>query len=590
VTHNGHTPALDVHDLRVETTAGAVIVDGVSFSVDTGHVLALVGESGCGKTSTSLALLGYARPGTRIAGGSVALDGADVLGRSPAELRRLRGGSICYVPQDPVASLNPRHRIWRQVAEPLILHGRERSEAQAAVGELFERVNLPTDRAFLRRYPFELSGGQQQRLAIAMALISKPRVVVLDEPTTGLDVTTQARVLELLRELAHETKAGFVYVTHDLAVVNELADRVVVMYAGTDVETGPRERLFTGPRHPYTAMLLSSVPRVAHAQQLTGIAGTAPGPGEPRDGCPFAPRCPMVQPACRAEPPPAVMIDPEHRVRCWRAAEVVLPAAVPKAAAGALGGEPLLSVSNLTASYGRRSREHTVLHDVSFSIRAGECFALVGESGSGKSTIGRCIAGLHPHQGEVALEGTALPPSVARRTNDQRRLIQIIFQNPDRSLNPRETVQRAIWRPLHVFDGLSPKAARARTEELLERVRLRSSLRERYPSELSGGERQRVAIARALAARPRMLICDEITSSLDVSIQAAIMSLLEELRADGLALLFITHNLALVRSVATSALVLEHGYVRELGGADDVIDRAVHPYTRALLAAAPDLV
>jgi peptide/nickel transport system ATP-binding protein len=583
-------PALAVRELRVETTAGAVIVDGVSFSVDTGQVLALVGESGCGKTSTSLALLGYARPGTRIASGSVLLDGSDVLDLSATELRRLRGASICYVPQDPVASLNPRHRILRQVAEPLILHGCDRSKAEAAVSELFARVNLPTDRAFLRRYPFELSGGQQQRLAIAMALISKPKIVVLDEPTTGLDVTTQARVLTLLTELARETKAGFVYVTHDLAVVNELADRVVVMYAGNDVESGPRERLFTAPHHPYTAMLLASVPRITDARQLVGIAGTAPGPDEKANGCAFAPRCPIVQPRCRIDSPPAVQIEPEHRARCWHARDVALAPGAPRAEIGPLASDALLTVSNLSASYGKGSRKNTVLHDVSFSISAGECFALVGESGSGKSTIGRCIAGLHPHQGEITLGGTALPPLVAQRTDDQRRLIQIIFQNPDRSLNPRETVQRAIWRPLHVFDGLSPKAARARTDELLERVRLRSALRGRYPSELSGGERQRVAIARALAARPRMLICDEITSSLDVSIQAAIMSLLEELRADGLALLFITHNLALVRSVATSALVLEHGHVRELGVADDVIDRATHPYTQALLAAAPDLV
>jgi peptide/nickel transport system ATP-binding protein len=582
-------PALAVRDLRVETSEGAVIVDDVSFSVDIGEVVALVGESGCGKTSTSLALLGYARPGTRIAAGSVLLDGSDVLRLSSSALRQVRGRSICYVPQDPVASLNPRHRVWRQVAEPLILHGTERAKAQEAVRELFARVNLPSDRAFLRRYPFELSGGQQQRLAIAMALISRPKVVVLDEPTTGLDVTTQARVLELLTELAHETNAGFVYVTHDLAVVNELANRVVVMYAGTDVEVGPRERLFVDPHHPYTAMLLSSVPRITQAQQLVGIAGTAPGPGEKRTGCTFAPRCPIVRARCRAEAPPAVVIDPDHRARCWHASEVSLPATVRREVAGTLGEDALLSVSSLTASYGKGHRKNTVLHDVSFAIRPGECFALVGESGSGKSTIGRCIAGLHGYGGQITLDRSPLPPLVAARSKDQRRLIQIIFQNPDRSLNPRETVQRAIWRPLHVFDGLSPKAARGRTDELLERVRLRSALRTRYPSELSGGERQRVAIARALAARPRLLICDEITSSLDVSIQAAIMELLDELRLDGLALLFITHNLALVRSVATSALVLEHGHVRELGDAGHVIDHAEHPYTQALLAAAPDL-
>jgi peptide/nickel transport system ATP-binding protein len=581
---------LDVRGVRIETAAGAEIVGGISFKLHRGEVLALVGESGCGKTSTALALLAHARRGTRIAGGEVVLDGVDLLHSDRRLLRRLRGAAISYVPQDPVSGLNPRRLVGDQVAEPLVVHGADRERAQRTVSDLFAKVNLPNDRAFLRRYPFELSGGQQQRVAIAAALAAEPSVVVLDEPTTGLDVTTQAGILRLLGELARTTRAGFVYVTHDLAVVNHIADRVLVMYAGASVETGPCEVLFGHPAHPYTTALLDSAPNLATARQLVGIAGTAPAPGERPPGCSFAPRCPIAFERCHSEPPPPLAVGDDHLACCWRAGELARTEAVIKLRGHARDPHALLSIEDLEASYGSGGRRTAVLHGISLEISPGECLALVGESGSGKSTLGRCIAGLHrPDRGVISLAEAPLAGLASQRTNAQRREIQIIFQNPDRSLNPRETVGKAIWRPLWVFERLSRRDARPRIAELLERVRLRPGMMASFPAELSGGERQRVAIARALAAKPRLLICDEITSSLDVSIQAAIVSLLDELRADDLALLFITHNLALVRSVATKTLVLERGHVRDRGDTDEVIDAASHPYTRALIAAAPDL-
>jgi peptide/nickel transport system ATP-binding protein len=578
---------LSVEGLRIETDDGVEILDEVSFSVDAGEVIALVGESGCGKTSAALALLGHARAGTRIARGAVLLAGQDVLRLRQAGLRRLRGARISYVAQDPTASLNPRHRVGSQIAETLTVHGRSRGEAAGVVRELARRVHLPEDESFLRRYPFELSGGQQQRVAIAMALAGKPLVVVLDEPTTGLDVTTQARVLDLLRELSGETRIAFVYVTHDLAVVDGLADRVAVMYAGRIVETGPRERVFRRPAHPYTSLLLASVPRLSVRQALTGIAGTAPPPGARPDGCFFAPRCPLADERTRAEFPPAVEIEPGHAVRCWHAAEVIQhPPVELRSVVSTPAADGLLRVTDLRASYGK----NTVLHGVSLGIAHGGCLALVGESGSGKTTLGRCVAGLHrPDAGEIALNGVPLAAHAGERARAERQAVQIVFQNPDRSLNPSQTVAQAIARPLRLFGLARRGAERTQIIELLERVRLPQRVLDRYPRELSGGEKQRVAIARALAAQPQLLVCDEITSALDVSIQAAIVSLLEELRLDGLALLFITHNLALVNSIADRVLVLESGEVREEGGIAAVIEHPTDAYTKALLAAAPEL-
>jgi peptide/nickel transport system ATP-binding protein len=586
--------ALVVNALRVESTTGKDIVDGVSFTVESGQILAVVGESGCGKTTTALALLGHAQPGTRIAGGSVVLGGRDVLRLRPAELRQVRGAKISYVAQDPTASLSPRKRIGDQVAEALLVHGYARAKAMSRVRELLERVQLSADDRFSGRYPFELSGGQQQRVAIAMALACSPQVVVLDEPTTGLDVTTQARVLDLVRELCRDTRAAFVYITHDLAVVDALADRVLIMYAGRVVESGDRGGVFREPAHPYTTLLLGSVPRLAARSSLVGISGAAPPPGARPNGCFFAPRCPLAVVRCGIEFPPVTEVRAGHAVRCWRASE--LP---PKRGTAVVDTGPpstlldtdgLLVVSELVASYGRMARKHAVVHGVSFSLAAGESLALVGQSGSGKTTLGRCVAGLHPpDSGTVLLAGKTLAALARDRTRDERQAIQIVFQNPERSLNPSLTVETIIGRPLQLFKREDGATRRRHVVELLERVRLPASARHRFPRELSGGEKQRVAIARALAAEPTILISDEITSALDVSIQAAIVALLGELRHDGLGVLFITHNLALVNSIADRVVVLEAGEIREQGNTATVITNPTDAYTRALVASAPDI-
>lgn len=589
----GRARILGIDGLRIERGDGVDIVDEVSLDVSAGEILAIVGESGCGKTSTALALLGHARSGTRIVEGRVVLDGQDILALDARTLRGIRGARISYVPQDPGANLSPRHRIGEQIAEAMLVHHIPSASMSDRVRELLVGVGLPGDQSFQRRYPFELSGGQQQRVAIAMAIACLPRVVVLDEPTTGLDVTTQARILDLLTDIAAGSDIAYVYVTHDLAVVSRIATHVAVMYAGRVVERGPRQAVLQAPLHPYTAMLIGSMPRLHRDVELTGIAGTTPVPGQRPPGCFFAPRCPLADDHCRAEFPPSVEVAAGQWVRCWHPADR-RPGAAPLSKRGGARATtppvPLLEVAGLVAGYGKGRARHRVIDGIGFSLGAGECLALVGESGSGKSTIGRCLAGLHaPDAGTLAWRGNSLAPRAADRRAEELKAMQIVFQNPERSLNPNETVAEAIIRPLRHFGLAASADARRAAAQELDRVQLPAAILDYYPRELSGGQKQRVAIARAMAAQPSLLICDEITSALDVSTQAAVVSLLNQLRQDGLALLFITHNLALVRAIADNVLVLRSGTVREFGATVQVIDSPENEYTRGLLAAAPDL-
>ena len=585
------TPLLTADGLSVRLTTGPAIVDDVSLRLHAGEILALVGESGSGKTTTALALLGATPPAAYLAAGSVAVAGESLLGRTERDLRRLRGRLVSYVAQEPGSALNPALRIGRQIAEIVAVHAPHLDRA-AVVARALERVGLPSDRAFQRRYPHQLSGGQQQRVCIAQALVLEPPFLVLDEPTTGLDVVTQAGLLDEIRRLRDSTGVGIVYVTHDLAAVASLADRLAVMYAGRIVEEGPTAAVLAAPAHPYTAGLVASVPDPAAPRKLIGIPGVAAGVAERPSGCAFTPRCPQQVAACHTEVPLRRQVQPGHAVRCgeWTrtpliaAAPLLTPPPTPSTVA-------LLRVEGLRAVHRTRRGLVEAVRDVSFTVALGECLALVGPSGSGKTTIARCLAGLHhPCAGVIRWQDEALAATARQRTQEQRGRIQLVFQNPSDSLNPRQPVGAAIARPARLLHGETKTAAGAHVAQLLERVRLPAAIADRYAGELSGGEQQRVALARALAARPQLLICDEITSALDVSVQAAVLDLLAELRADlGLAILFISHDLGVVAHVADRVVVLHDGAVTEAGPVRDVLDRPRTPDAQRLVAAAPRL-
>jgi peptide/nickel transport system ATP-binding protein len=586
--------AVAVQDLQVAIeSTGTPVISEVSFEIAPGEIFGVVGESGSGKTTVGLAMLGHARRGLRIACGTVQLGDRDILTLDEEELRRLRGSLISYVPQDPASSLNPALRIGTQLREIIEAHGNQSGSAVSErVAEMMREVALPDDPAFLKRYPHEISGGQQQRVGLAMAFANRPRLIVLDEPTTGLDVTTQAHVLATVRELATLHDVAALYVSHDLAVVATLAERVAVMYAGRVVEIGGAEELFKSAGHPYTRRLVGAIPRLTGGRSLVGIPGHAVSPGRRPPGCSFAPRCTLRIDQCEEAMPPLLPVGPGHAVRCIRA-ELVLsetqsrvgdPIDMPGADEAE---QPALRLENVAAWYGKNE----VLHSVSLSLASHECLALVGESGSGKTTVARAVAGLHRNwTGTIALGGAGLPRAARQRSSEARRRIAYIFQNPYGSLNPRQTIGQIIGQPLRVFGIASGREADQRIAGMLERVSLTAAYTRRYPDQLSGGERQRVAIARALVCDPSVLICDEVTSALDVSVQAAIVELLGNLQRDlGLSMLFITHNLPLVRSIAQRVAVLSQGDIVELGDTGQVLTDPQQPYTRQLLSDTPSL-
>jgi peptide/nickel transport system ATP-binding protein len=582
---------VEVRDLRVELGSGHDVVDGISFSIEAGEVVGLVGESGSGKTTIGTALLGHARRGARIVRGEIVIDGTNILTLQADRLRRIRGKLVAYIPQDPTASLNPALRIGKQLSEMLDIHAPDwpAEKRLERIHDVLGEVKLSQVASFLRRYPHQLSGGQQQRIAIAMAFILQPKVIVLDEPTTGLDVTTQAHVLETVRDLCRAHGVAGLYVTHDLAVVANLAHRVLVAYAGRLVELGSREDVFERPVHPYTRRLLATIPIVSERRALDPIPGQAPAPGARPTGCFFAPRCPEVLPVCTTDEPPPIDVGPGHSARCVRALELLaapLSSGV-TARRQANGGIDILTVRDLDTFYGSRQ----ILFKVSMALRPHECLALVGESGSGKTTLARSIIGLATNwHGEISYSGRPLATKARSRPAAVRRELQYIFQSPYTSLNPRRSVGESIATPLQHFFGLKGRKARERVEWALESVSLPGRYASRYPDQLSGGERQRVAIARALVCEPKILICDEITSALDVSVQASIVRLLEKLQEEhGLALLFVTHNLALVRSIADRVIVMNQGRIVEAGECDEVLDSPQDNYTKALLADTPTL-
>ncbi len=585
------TTGIAVEDLRIGLTGrpDVDVVDDIDLVLEPGEVVGLVGESGSGKTTVGTSLLGYTRAGALIERGKVLFEDRDVLALPWQQVRQIRGEEIAYVPQDPAAALNPSIRIGKQIVELMELRGIGTSESRLAGARAgLEEVGLPSDDEFLRRYSHQLSGGQVQRVALAMAFLPKPKVLVLDEPTTGLDVTTQGMVLRTMAALCRSYGVAALYVTHDLAVIANIADRVAVMYAGQIAELGPREEIFAHPSHPYTRALLDSIPHLSQARALSGIPGRTPAPGARPGGCRFHDRCSFAEDRCATTVPELRTVSEQHEVRCLRVGEIgswdISRGTVPDADPDKQR-EVILEIADLEVFYGSKR----VVHGVTLDVARAETVALVGESGSGKTTISRCVGGLHREwTGSIAFEGHELGKGSRKRSATERKRVQYIFQNPYLSLNPRLTIEQIVKRPMELFGIASGKQATERVVDLLEQVALGPAVLRYQASRLSGGERQRVAIARALAAEPDLLICDEITSALDVSVQGSIVALLEELRLQrGISMLFVTHNLALVRSIAARVQILNQGRLVESGSVVEVMDSPREDYTKRLLSNSP---
>ena len=514
---------VSVEGLQVCGPAGP-IVDEVAFEVARGEVLALIGESGSGKTTIALALMGYVRGGCRISAGSIGVAGRDITGSSERQLQGLRGTKIAYIAQSAAAAFNPSLTLMDQVVEPALAHGlMNRGAAEAKAQQLFRSLGLPSPETIGRRYPHQVSGGQLQRLMAAMALITDPELVILDEPTTALDVTTQIEALRVFKRVVRELGVTAVYVSHDLAVVAQMADRIVVLKDGRVREEGPAEQVLQAPKDAYTLSLVAA----ARARQA-----------------------------------------PERR--------------------GGSESEPILELRGLSARYGRGPE---VLRHVDLALPRGGALGVIGESGSGKSTLARVIAGLLPaSSGEVLLAGQPLAPALGQRTREQLRRIQIVFQNADTALNPAHTVGRLLARPVTLYEGLGGAALDRRVEELLDLIRLPVSMAGRRCGELSGGQKQRINLARALAARPEVILCDEVTSALDTVVAAAMLKFLAELRRElGLSMIFISHDMSAVQEVCDEVAVFYGGEVLDRAPAIELGAHARHPYTQLLLASTPQL-
>jgi peptide/nickel transport system ATP-binding protein len=580
-------PVLSVTNLSVRTRrSNGPILEDVNLTVAGGERVGLVGESGSGKSTLGYACLGFTRPGLRLTGGGVRVRGMELDRALPRQLRALRKDVVGYIPQSAGFALDPSRRIGAQLEERL--SGTPLADtSEERICTVLDEVRLPTNKNFRKRYPHELSGGQQQRVVIASAFLTDPRLVILDEPTTGLDVSTQSRILAMVRDICEAHDAAALFISHDLGSVAELCSRIFVMYAGRVVEEGLTSHLLTDPRHPYTAGLIQSVPDIKGMHAVRGISGRASLDAHLR-GCKFAQRCYLVQPKC-TEREPALEYDETGRAsRCFYSELVRSTSTVQRLAISRRGNGKAnaLEVLGLSARYGGAE----VVTGVSFSIPTGTCVGLVGESGSGKSTVCRAIVGLHhTYRGEIVHRGARLARRARDRPRSDRREIQYVFQNPYDALNPRRTVRAALNQPRQALADvrISPRQT---VDELLQAVSLESRIALNYPGQLSGGERQRVAIARALAVDPSVLICDEITSALDVSVQASIVELLRDLQQRmGLTLLFVTHDLALVRHIADSVVVLKDGVVVESGLTPEVFAHPKSAYTETLLADSTDL-
>ncbi len=597
----GSTPALEFQDLSLAYVVRGntrEVLRGVSFSVQPGESYGLVGESGCGKSTAAYAAIRYLPRNARILGGSVHLDGRDILSLSEAELREVRAKTASIVYQDPGQALNPTIRVGPQLLESFRIIGFDKQESEVRARRMLDKVQIADPASVMTRYPHQLSGGMQQRVVIAMALACDPKLLILDEPTTGLDATVEAEVLDLVRSLRTEYGTSVLFISHNLGAIRTMCDRVGVLYAGKLVEEGPAEQVFDEPTHPYTVGLLRCLPRHGSRKadrRLETIPGFLPLLGVSLPTCVFVDRCALADDLCRAEEPAWTTIG-DRSVRCHhvdRVPEMVradlaegVSVAVDRTAV------PILELKGVCKTFHQGGKQVHALNDVSLALYAGETVGLVGESGSGKTTLAHTVLGIHAPDSPDTLtcDGESLQPGTRRRPDDQVRAIQIVFQNPDSALNRRHTVRRIVSRTLRRLAKVPRDQVEAKLHEITSAVRLTERHLDMRPVQLSGGLKQRVAIARAFAGNPRIVVCDEPTSALDVSVQAAILNLLADLQhTSNTSYLFISHDLRVVRYLSDRIAVLYLGRIMELGPAERVFDGPHHPYTEALLSAAPSV-
>ncbi len=573
------------------------VLYGIDLQIARGEAYGLVGESGCGKSTAAFAAVRYLPRNGLVTNGRILIDGQDIHQLAAPDLRKLRQYSVSMVYQDPGRSLNPSLPVGRQVSEVFELAGVPRAEWPTRVAEILAKVQISDPALVMQRYPHQLSGGMQQRVAIAMAVASNPTLLVLDEPTTGLDATVEAEVLDLIQHLRRELSTAILFISHNLAVIARMCDRVGVLYAGRLVEEARTDEIFRTPRHPYTAGLLNCLPQAGRSKDkalLATIPGFLPGPGAQITGCVFAPRCALADCLCQTRDPAFVRAG-DRATKCHypeRVADMNRAVAAPVLVAAGQGSRRILQISDLAKSFGNGLQRQRVLRDVGFDLRAGETLGLVGESGSGKTTLARCILGLlQPDPGSrIQFDDQPLAGTTAARSRDQVKSIQIVFQNPDSALNRAHSVHRMLSRTIGLLIGLRGAAREARIRALIRAVRLTDRHLTALPRQLSGGLKQRVAIARAFASDPQILICDEPTSALDVSVQAAILNLLAELQATKqVSYILISHDLGVVRYLSDRIAVMYLGQVLEIGPAEAVFSGPHHPYTAALLSSVPSI-
>ncbi len=592
-------PALEVSDLELAYRVRGVdrqVLRGVSFTIERGQSYGLVGESGCGKSTAALGIVRYLPRNGRITGGSISVAGRDVLALGARGLRNYHAQTVSMVYQNPGSALNPSLKVGDQVAEAFTVLGVPDKEANERARGALARVQIADPSSVLGRYPHQLSGGMQQRVVIAMALAKDPALLILDEPTTGLDATVEAEVLDLVAQLQADLHTSVLFISHNLGVISKMCSEVGVLYAGRLVEEGPVETVLQDPRHPYTVGLLRCIPRGGVRKdhgRLDTIPGFLPPLGAELPGCVFADRCALADERCHAEEPPFFFVSTRHESRCWyhdradqlpreMAPDLELPPVDRRQ-------PPLVELDELTKVFKQRGHDVHALTGVTATIWPGETLGLVGESGSGKTTLARTLLGIvPPTSGSATLDGTPLPERYQKRSQEELRALQIVFQNPDSALNRRHSVRRILLRSLRKLAGVTGRAAEERMQDLVSRVRVTERTLTQKPVQLSGGLKQRVAIARAFAGDPRLVVCDEPTSALDVSVQAAILNLLVELQAEKrVAYIFISHDLGVVRYISDRIGVLYLGRLQELGPADVVFGGPHHPYTEALLSAVP---